>query len=319
MLVMSVGFGIVFLAILNASLSIGSNEAYIRQMAVVSMGLDLQSLQSLGEDINAERDITDAGPYKLVFESGRVYMEQRGQASNQFFFTQVPKYTFIGGDFSPEKGKTTIGLLKLYKSGKFYGVAKPGETQSHYLLECNTPEGPELKSIAIDPGHGFDGAGDEGDKIASLGISESKYTLRLANALRTATGITLNPTRAWDKDSPATIEARKKTTGDALISLHAGSRADDLDAIKAYYNANNQYSRALACEILNSLTTEFNVPVRPVPVDATRYASDDPKKVLDQKRPAVMLEIGNARKTASILSQTGNIAAAIINGVKRYG
>jgi len=324
-MLLALGLGAVFLAILNAVMTINSNEEYIKQLAITTIGLDLQSLQSFGQDINAERDITDAGPYHLALESGRVYYERRGQPSSLFLFTQTPEYTmrnFPTSDFLPEKGATTIGPLKLYKSGKFYGAAKPDKVPSHYLLVCDTPKGPSLKAIALDPGHGYDGkAGYEGDKIAALGMAESKYTLRLANSFRTATSgrIAVNPTRALDKDSPATTDTRKNTAGDAFISLHAGSRTDNLEAAKAYYNAKNPYSRRLACEILNGIANQYNIPVRPIPVNADSYPPDDPKKVLGQKRPAVLVEIGNSNKMAdNILGETGNIANSIFKGVETY-
>lgn len=315
----AIGLGIVLLTVLYAVLTIGSNEAYNKQLAINVFGLDLQTLQSFGKDINANRDITDAGPYYLTFESGKVYATERGVRTNTFLFTHVPGFFFRGGEFFPEKGKKTIGQLALFKRGQFYGVSKPDAAPSKYLLTCDTPEGTPLKSIALDPSKGYDGTtGEEGQTIGST--TESKYTMRLARSfLIAAGGMTINPTRALDADSPATLEKRQNTAGDALISLHVGSRADDVDVVKAYYNANNPNSRRLACEVLNGITTEFNVPIRPIPVDTTHLSPADYKQVLRGKRPAIVLEIGNARKTNSILGETGTLANSIFNGVKNYG
>jgi hypothetical protein len=138
--------------------------------------------------------------------------------------------------------------------------------------------------------------------------------------LISAGSIKTNPTRALDTDSPALLETRQNTAGDALISLHVGSRTDNSDAVKAYYNANNPNSRRLACEILNAMTTEFNIPVRPIPVDTEHLSPDDAKQILKGKRPAILLEIGNAqKKDKNMLADTSTITNAIFNGVKAYG
>src|SRR5574341_74252 len=80
----AIGLGIVLLTVLYAALSIGRNEAYDRQLAVNNIGLDLQTIQSFGKDINADRIITDAGPYVLVFEGSKVYTRERGVPTSTF-------------------------------------------------------------------------------------------------------------------------------------------------------------------------------------------------------------------------------------------
>lgn len=317
----AIGLGVVLLAVLYAVLSIGSNEAYDRQLAINNIGIDLQAIQSFGKDINADRKISDGGPYTLVFESGKVYTRERGVPTSTFLFTQVPGLTFWGGEFQPAKGQKTIGSMVLFKRGNAFGAELTSNAQSPYLLECDTPAGVPLASIVIDPGKGFDGtAGDEGYTIASTSTKESKYTMRLARSFSiAATGLQVNPTRALDADSIASIDTRRNTKGDALISLYAGMRADDEEVVKAYYNPKNKNSRRLACEILNGITKEFHIPVRPIPVDVSKLSPDDSMQVLTG-RPAVLLELGNARKsTNSILKDTGNLANAIFNGVKAYG
>jgi hypothetical protein len=317
----AIGLGVVLLAILYAVFRIGSNEAYDRQLAVNNIGIDLQAIQSFGRDINADRKITDGGPYTLVFESGKVYTRERGVPTSTFLFTQVPGLIFKGGEFQPATGQKTIGPMILFKRGSTFGAALTSNSQSPYLLECDTPAGAPLASLAIDPGKGYDGtAGDEGYTIASTATKESKYTMRLARSFSiAATGLPVNPTRALDADSIAGIDARKNTKGDALISFYVGTRADDEEVVKAYYNPKNKNSRRLACEILNGITKEFHIPVRPIPVDVSKLSPDDAKQVLTG-RPAVLLELGNARKAAnSILKDTGNLANAIYNGVKAYG
>ncbi len=317
----AIGLGIVLLTVLYAALSIGNNEAYDRQNAVNLISMDLQALQSFGKDINADRTITDAGPYVLVFEGSKVYTRERGVPTSTFLFTQVPGYILKGKEFTPETGKKTIGPLTLFKRGNTFGAVQPANLASPYLLECDTLAGIPLKSIAIDPGKGYDGTtGDEGTTIDSVGLKESKYTMRLAKSFTIAAGgVIVNPTRALDADSVASIDVRQNKAGDALLSLHVGSRADDLEVVKAYYNPENKNSKRLACEILNTITTEFNLPVRPIPIDVSRLAADDAKQVLKGKRPAVILEIGNAQKKTSILGSTGNLANAIFEGVKKYG
>lgn len=316
----AIGLGVVLLAILYAVLSIGSNEAYDRQLAVNNIGIDLQAIQSFGKDINADRKITDGGPYTLVFESGKVYTRERGVPTSTFLFTQVPGLTFWGGEFQPATGLKSIGPMTLFKRGNAFGAALTSTAQSPYTLTCDT-SGTPLASVVIDPGRGFDGtAGDEGYTIASTSTKESKYTMRLARSFSiAATGLPVNPTRALDADSIASIDTRRNTKGDALISLYVGTRADDEEVVKAYYNPKNKNSRQLACEILNGITKEFQIPVRPIPVDTSKLSPDDAMQVLTG-RPAVLLELGNARRaTNSILKDTGNLANAIFNGVKAYG
>ncbi len=311
----AVGFG-AFLVILYVVVTIGSNEAYRRQLYITSLGLDLQSLQAIGEDINAERDITEAGEYQLVFESTQVYTRERGAQTSTFLFTQTPGLKFNAAEFIPEK---TIGPIKLYKIGNEFGAEKPGKLPSKYTLTCGQP-GTLLKTIALDPGHGYDGAtskGSTGENIISLQMRESAYTLRLANSLR-ARSTKFELTRAYNQDTHATLDARKNTPGDALISLHAGSREDDKEAVKAYYNQ-APGSKELGCEILNEITAEFDVPVRLIPVNTNFLTAEDPKQVLNAARPAVLLEIGSAKKADSMLGKTSEIAGAIYRGVNNYG
>jgi hypothetical protein len=316
----AIGLGIVLLTILYAAMSIARNEAYDRQLAVNNIGLDMQALQSFGKDINADRIITDAGPYMLVFESGKVYTRERGVPTSTFLFTQAPGYVFHGGEFLVEKGKKTIGPLTLFLRGNKFGAAQPANLPSVYTLVCDGPAGTPLTSIAIDPSKGYDGTiGDQGYDIASTSTKESTYTMNLARSFSIASGMTVNPTRALDRDSIASIDARQKTAGDALVSFNAGMRADDQEVVKAYYNPKSPYGRKLACEILNGIVNEFNIPVRPIPVDVDRLPADDAKLVLKGSRPAVYLEIGNARKIKSILKDTSILANAIFKGVKKYG
>jgi len=315
--IMALGFGVVFLSILYAVIQIGSNEAYLKQLYITGLGLDLQALQALGADINAEREIEDAGAYTLVFKGTKVYTQERGRPTSIFYFTHIPDFVFSGGVFSPENNQPSIGPLKMYKIGKNYGVAKPDQVQTPYILTCNTPRGPKLKKIALDPGHGYDATtakGDEGYKL-STGTTESAYTLALANALRAGkTGFTL--TR--EKEEAVMMDSRQKTAGDALISLHVGSRTANQDVVKAYFNPTPE-SKRLACEILNAITTEFKIPVRPIPVNVDLLPDDDPKQVLKGTRPAVMLELGNAQKKDSMLAEDKQLAIQIYKGVDSYG
>ncbi|MEM3154639.1 MAG: N-acetylmuramoyl-L-alanine amidase [Candidatus Woesearchaeota archaeon] len=316
----ALGLGVVFLSILYAVLNISSNEAYLRQLYITKLGLNLQGLQALGKDINAELDIIDAGGYHLIFEDGQVYTSEGSAQTSTFFFTRVPGNVFVAGEYKPEKGQT-IGPLKQFKMGRWFGVARPQDTPSPYMLTCDASKGATLRNIALDPGHGYDASKEEGDKgyiIQSLGTTESEYTLKLANSLR-AGKVFFNPTRTLRFDSIASIEARQKTSGDAIISLHAGIREDDQDTVKAYYNADTPGSSRLACEILNELTKKFRIPVRPIPVNMQNLPPEDPKQVLKGTRPAVLLEIGNAAKNDSILTKIPELGIAIYNGIKNYG
>lgn len=300
----------VFISIMFAVMKINNNQAYNEQVYISSLGLGMQMMQALGNDINADRDITDAGAYHLFFEGTQVYVQERGTQGTTFLFTHSPDMRFIGGEFSPEKGKTTIGPLKLFKRGRNYGAARPANVPSQYLLTCDTLPGKPLKTIALDPGHDMT---DSGYTFSST--NEAAYTLKLANTLK-AGRTRFNLTR--DKEDPVTMENRKKTTGDALISLHIGSRTDDQDIVKAYYNPTPE-SKRLACEILNEITSKFNIPVRPIPASLDYLPDNDPKQVLKGNRPAILLEIGNSQKKDSILAEDNQLALQIYKGIEAYG
>ena len=306
----ALGIGIVFLSIIYAVFKIGNNEAYLRQLYVTGLGLSLQSLQAMGNDINAERDITEAGAYMLIFEGTQVYIRERGVPINLFMFTQSPDMRFMGGEFSPEKGQKSIGPLKLFKRGTIFGVARPENVPSPYLLICDTKPGKPLKKIVLDPGHDIMNPG-----LTFSGTTEAAYTLKLANTLKAG-----RPrfTTTREKEDYTGIEDRQKTTADAIISLHFGSRTDDQDTVKAYYNPTPE-SKRLACEILNEINTKFNVATRPIPVNLEFLPQDDPKQVLKGARPAVLLEIGNVQKKDSLLTEDKQLALQITKGIEAYG
>ena len=253
----------VFLSILYAVIDIGNNEAYLRQLYVTKLGLELQAMQALGPDINAERDITDAGAYNLVFQSGTITTQQKGVATSTFLFTQVPELIFTGGEFYPEKGQKTIGPIKLFKTANRYGVARPDKVPSPYLLNCNAPKGNPLKQIA------------------------TEGTPELVNSLRAG-----RPNIILDL-----------TKGDAIIAVHTTS-----GATKAYHN---KAGKRLACEILNAITKEYKIPVRPIPVNTDYFAKTDTKNILKENKPAVYIEIGPG--------DGGKQTAQIYNGIENYG
>ncbi|GEM_PF-4024359 len=265
--VAALGFGVVFLSIIYSILTIASNEAYQRQLYVTGMGLDLQALQALGKDINAEREITDAGAYNLVFEGGQVYTRQRGVATSTFLFTQIPELAFTGGEFSPTGKNKTIGPLKMFKIANRYGIAKPDKVPSPYLLLCDSPKGKPLKTISLQP---------------------DANTQKLADTLRAG--------------KPKINIGQ----GEALITLTSTNQ----EAAKAYYNTPE--SRRLACEILNRITEEYRIPVRPIPTNSELYPKQDPKTTLKGK-PAVTLEIPDR------IAQEKQLAQQIYKGIENYG
>lgn len=310
-LVMAMGFGMVFLSILYAVMQINSNEAFQTELYITQLGLDLQAIQALGKDINAERDIIDAGAYHLEFQGGQASIKQRGTATNIFFFTQTPGLVFTGGEYIPEKDKT-IGPLKIFKMGKKFGITKPQNVPSPYSLNCESLPTIPLNKIALDPGKGYDEKTEEGTTgIQVFGTTESDYTRKLANKIRSGR-TRYNPTRALDQESHASIETRQKTEGDAIISLHASTETKE--AIKAYYK-NEPESKKLACEILNEITEPYKIPVRPIPINFEHTMQDDPKNALRGNRPGVYIEI----PSVSLFTNTDQLANAINKGVENYG
>jgi hypothetical protein len=314
---MALGLGVVFLTIIYAVLTIANNEAYQQQLYATRLGMDLQSIQAYGKDINADRTIEDAGAFHIVFQNTEVALKERGVPTATFLTTQDPSLVFSGGEFQPEE--KTIGPLTIFKRGKRYGVAKPPDVPSKYLLYCDSEKGQPLKKIALDPGEGYDDANSKGTTgyiLESPGMRESRYTLRLANAIRAGRTI-YNPTRLIEEDSHASIQDRQETEGDALVSLHVGYRNDNRDVAKAYFTT--QESKRLGCEILNQIALEFDIPVRLIPVNPGHLSKDDPRQVLTGRRLAVLLEIGNAQKSDSILEQDKQLAVTINKGIEQYG
>ncbi len=300
----AIGFGLVFLSILYAVTSIASEEASRKQLFVTGLALDIQALPSVGEDISVQKNTNS--PYKLFLQGTEVYI-QEDMKTNRFVFAQPPGFVFQGGEYKP-------GAISLFKTAKQFGVAQTDKVRP-YLLTCDSPVGKKLSTIALDPGHGYDEAkktGSKGEDIISAGITESEYTLQLANRMKTAGKVTL--TRG---ETEASTGERQKTPGDALISLHAGAYSDNKDLVKAYYN-NQPGSKRLACEILNSITTSLNVPVRLIPANLEYASPEDSQQILSGTRPSVLLEIGNAKNKDSILNKIPELRSAILEGIQNY-
>ncbi|MBW2970047.1 hypothetical protein KY319_02895 [Candidatus Woesearchaeota archaeon] len=260
-----IGFGIVFLSIMYSVMEIGTNEAFRNQLYITSLGMELQSMQSLGQDINAIREIQDAGPQTLVFESGKAYIRERVPI-NTFLFTQIPELVFTGGEFTPDKSKT-IGPITMFKTGNRYGVARPSNVPSQYLLYCETPKGNPLAQIKL--------------------ISEANTQI-LADRLKAG----------------RTIFQQKY---DAKLILTQGNTK----AVKAYYNT--EEARRLACEILNEITNEYKIPVRPIPINTEHISKNDPKYELKDTKPAVILEIDPG------ITKESQLSVQIYKGLENYG
>jgi len=280
---LALGFGVVFLTILYSINTIASSEAYTTRLYVMSLALDLQAIQADGKDLNVVETIADGGAYPLFFKGTEVYTEDRIK-TNRFAFTDAPGYSFRDRDFQP---KPTIGPIILYKTGIYYGAAKPSEARP-YLLVCDSPE-KSLNTFAIDPG----------DEL-----------LTLANRMRAGKP---NFKLTRETNVQITNEEREKTPGDAFIGLYTGSYSDARDIVKAYYGP-ELGSKRLACEILDSITQELNVPVRLIPINPDYYS--DPGMLT--KRPAVLLEIGNANYKDSVLLKTTELKSAILKGMGAY-
>lgn len=316
--IMIIGLGMVFLSILYAVFTIASNEAYEKEIYITGLGLDVQALQTTGKDINAERYITDAGAYGLVFQGGEVYIREGTAQSTTFLFSQNPELVFTGGEFKPTKTGQTIGPLTIYKYGKHLGVSRPENTPSPYLLTCDEITTNPLTTIVLDPAYGYDSErqlGTTGKNV--FGQTESEYNRKLANKIR-AGRPQYNPTRTLDKEGYASIETRQKTNGDAIISFTAGTQAETDDLVIAYYKPNPE-SKKLACEILNEITKEFRIPVRLIPINFDYLLSHDSKQALRGTRPAIQLEIGNTNNPNSIITKQEEISIALHKGVQQYG
>ncbi len=212
------------------------------------------------------------------------------------------------------------------------------------LLSCPDILSEPLRSITIDPGHGWNeklakegssSPGDMGAVNSGLALRESEINMAIASFLHSylkGAGISLTETRGLDADDKKEIIERiNSITGDAVISIHTGSYPNQkFIPAKAYINANSPsaksgQSRKLACNILNSLSKKMpevsSVAIIPVNLELLEFFDhENPKRVLLKGKTAVLLELGNiqANEDNILKDKQKKIAEAIYEGIQNY-
>jgi len=194
-----------------------------------------------------------------------------------------------------------------------------------------------LGKIIIDPGHGYDFTDETGDTgFKTEKLQESILIANLAASLQSAlkvTGIYADTTRSTQinpTEESKTTEERKKLTEQhtTIISLHANQDEPTTNNIKAYvnYNSKKYYeSVKLACEILNAISDTFvkeTTGIAIIPIDTNQLSEDnpstildesDPKLILDDKKIAVQIEVGNLNTKNSFTPQKNTQLAIAIS------
>ena len=244
--------------------------------------------------------------------------------------------------FVPEQPvKPTAAGFLITRSGNAL-VVEPLTNASAFnglLLQCSA-EGVALKTIILDPGHGYNTVAQQGDKGFTAGVlKESELMLNLAVGIQSQLGATANKnvlgTRALHAeyltlpDLGTFFAEEAKTTAErvavinqhkdaAVVSLHVGKQDKNQNIVKAYVNKDAPASAyKLACTLLNAIASTYLVAITGtaiVPVDLNQLAIDDPRQVLLADRAAVQLELGNIDLPNNKLLADIPVLASILAG-----
>jgi N-acetylmuramoyl-L-alanine amidase len=232
----------------------------------------------------------------------------------------------------PSRFATQTGYVKkheklriLQTDGNWTQVRKPNEKTgwvATWLLDRKTP----LKkltpmaeaTVVLDPGHG----GSDTGAIANDGEYEKTYTLKTARAVKKSLeqyGTKVIMTRNSDKivylrEIP---QIANKDDADAFISFHYDSYGEKnvASGLTTYYYHKDNGSLTLA-EDLNSQMNHF-------PMQNRGIDFGDFQVIRDNKRPAVLLEMGyiNTDKDFKAISSPGypaKVAKAVTKGLDKY-
>jgi len=216
------------------------------------------------------------------------------------------------------------------------------------LLDCPAA-GVELKTLILDPGHGYNAATKQGEQgltgnfadAQGRKIPESELMLKTAVALDSqlkargfknilgtraleAEMLSLPETGAFLAEEARTTQERveliAKNPDAVVLSLHAGKHGAGNNFIKAYVNKDSGAgSAAFACRILNALATNYPLDITGtaiIPVDLAQLSPDDPRQVLLKDRVGVQLELGSLDVQGNkVLANPQSLAEALAGGV----
>lgn len=248
--------------------------------------------------------------------------------------------------FLPEQPvKPTIAGFLITRSGNALVVeplTQAAQPFNGLLLQCPAA-GVALKTIVLDPGHGYNAVTKQGDNGFTAGtLKESELMLNLAVGIQSQLGATANKnvlgTRALHAeyltlpDLGTFFAEEAKTTAErvavinqhkdaALISLHVGKQEKNQNIVKAYVNKDAPTSAyKLACTLLNAIAAAYPLDVTGtaiIPIDLGQLAADNPKQVLLSDRAAIQLELGNIDLSNNkLLADIPKLASILAGGLR---
>lgn len=278
--------------------------------------------------------------FMLDFQKGKTYVYEKGAPDFSKRYYPVcydSLMRFSGALVEPLAGSSARPrFLKTKDSLQAYIVAQDSSAAAVGFRD--SPVCPTITTkkpfwdkgrIAIDPGAGyFDVSAGSGphDALASAVHSEvSDIVLALTdNIFRLRDGTYFMTVR--DKTYvPVQDRMQLTNTADIVISIHAGRNEDTSrnDAV-AYFAMDNlewERSQELGCLILNMLEdalpeiTGFAL----APIDVAQLPEDDPRRLLANGKPSVLIEIGNmaAAGGLDLLTQKRAVIASQIDSAVR--
>jgi len=198
-------------------------------------------------------------------------------------------------------------------------------------IKCENLEPMGKKTILVDAGHGGE---DEGIVIGSLKEKDMTGSIGLVlyQSIKGDKFFTRdNIASVRDQVRKSEYNTKEKTTEEVnkngiemIISIHAGSRDDLSNNVKAYYSIESdedfqQKSKKLGCEILNELVRKEALEITGISVVGINPEDYEGGHILVKDKIAILLEIGNLdnEKSANTLMKSVDIIGnSIIEGIE---
>ncbi len=336
--------GFILVTLIAKINALGSQLSYEKKFIATDMGLSIDAMQAVRG--NAYLSFTGLGKHNLsyglgpgIFEVFEGSKKDSDRSRGIYYFTEDGPGGISISHKEIVPKKEVISSIFVSKQGGALGIesndVKPFRANL-MILDCPKTSFPQIQSMVIDPGHGWneqDQKGDKGNVNLVNGWAESSKTLEMANMLQMLTKIVkeVKSTRGWTEDFEIAMQNRLSNSyGDAVISLHIGSSPGATkNYALAYYNvdsAKKEQSIKLGCLILNALSDSFPEinGIAYVPVNVAQEIKINPESpfaVLAQDKIAVLLELGNIEKPSPnfvIDKQLELVKDGIFKGVSDY-
>lgn len=314
--------------VFNKLNSIQEDQLYAKKFYARDLALLMDTIESMEGNLLYFYKPLQTTLSKITFKFTKTTIEANDEkypvASRHTEETTIdkPKTTLL---LTKENNKITIQEIKQIKFNK-------------NKINC-----PEIKTtitmpIIIDPGHGHNPTerGYQGETgFVGLQGKESEIMVDIATNLQAnikanlgTPNVQVDTTRSTTKtpeDARTTKERKQKTeNAGVIISLHANKDTEENNNIKAYinYDSEKYYESAkLACIILNELSDTFTTQTTGaaiIPVLLSQLDNEEPKQILDSKKIAVQIELGNINSPTSYITKTAEIGNAITKALREY-